>query len=91
MITRTSFLVCAALITLTGCQTVEPDAFQLPAKPADLLIPPPQEDMYERMAIAVNNAQGLNEAWLMDYALEAQQDRLQLMATQNFINRVWSR
>ena len=51
------------------------------------MVAPSDVSMLETMTKALDGARGLRSDWLYDYAGEAEQYRLQLIACQNFIKK----
>jgi len=88
MLKTVLILSLASLLILSGCEQI-PDVSRLPAKPVNVMTPPPAENQLTAMAEATDGAQGLKEDWLLGQAAISETLRQQVIVLQKFINDTW--
>jgi hypothetical protein len=76
-------LTAATLLLLNGCETI-PSVSPSYVPPSNLMAAPDSESAYEAMEGAVSN-EGIREEWLLDYAAQAEKNRLQLIGLQKYV------
>lgn len=66
-----------------------PDASQLSSKPLEAMEPCATASFYQEMRIALEDARGIRQVWLLDYAERAERCNIDQQTLTDFINQVW--
>lgn len=83
-------LLITSLAILSNCATQgTPDASRLPAKPVAALEACETQSFFDEMNVALDGAEGINEAWLMDYSARAESCHISKQTLTDFINQTW--
>jgi len=80
---KTLLLLLIAPLLLSVSCAPERSAFQS-SVPSDLMVSCTDDDLLQVMLEAMDDAEGLNELWLLEYAGTAQECNLRLKGIQNY-------